>query len=106
MTRAPAFLALAALAGCNRDKAPPAEPPPRVLTVSGTQPAVERFVAAQQARRPALKKLTMTPAGSGTAQASLWLAPSEDEAAVVELTRAALQAGLSYELATPVKKAK
>ena len=87
-----ALAAVAAISGCNRD--PVGE---RHLTVTGPRESVETFIAVQAARETP-PSLTVRHLPEGRAEARLGLSPTVDADDVTRLTKAALDAGLGYEL--------
>ena len=92
---APAALlaAMSLLAACE-------EPTVRLthqITVSGAPDDVNRFLALQQGRPPALGATSPKPLRTGVVEATLTLSREVEGEDVVRLTREAQAAGLSYQ---------
>lgn len=89
--------AVALLGGCGDGDAAAGG---QTLTVSGPPDAVAKFIGEEREREPALQSFAIESAPGGAAHGRLALPRDYDADDIGRITRAALAAGLSYELQT------
>jgi|SRR6478609_9311918 len=77
----------------------PAATRQRELTVTGPREGLERFVALQASRSPPLATSAVTPLDNGRATVVVTLPAGRGGQELIQTTREALAAGLSYEYA-------
>ena len=87
-----------ALPACAAERQPGAAAQ-RDLTVTGPREELERFVALQGSHTPPLATSPVTPLDNGRATAVVTLPAGYGGQQLVQITREALAAGLSYEYA-------
>lgn len=88
--------ASAALVGCSASD--DASERVATLVVEGPQSSLERFANLQGSRRPALLVSEFTDLGEGRLEAAIALPNNFSDKDLVQTTREAVAAGLSYEL--------
>lgn len=95
---APAVLVAATLSGCAPSDTSTSLPYPVSLTVSGDANGVRSFVALQGSRTPALATSPLIAGQDGKMRATVTIKGGFDGQDMVQITREALTAGLSYSL--------